>query len=228
MHVREKCFHHGPRSQNSQGWRRAGRNAEYEEGVGHGNKAGLEQTGAHCGTEGVALGGSGDHRVVERVADDHKVLKGHCDQEKDVHVPQSQEVELNQASHIGNGPALGLDIHQGLGHGGGSEKDVSTGQAGEEEAYGHVDTCVSASGQNAQVPSRSDRIHLQEQQEEDMQLLWLLWESPGEELKDAGLVPSCHKPRGQRKRPAVRPAKTLSLFPYVLAISLQFRVKENK
>ena len=134
---------------------------------------------------------------MERVADGHVAVIGHCGQEKDVHVPESQEeVELNQASRIGNGPALGLDIHQGLGHGGGGEKDVSTGQAGEEEVHGCVKTCVSANGQNnEQVPSHGDHIHAQEQQEEDALLLWPLGESPDEELQDAGLVPSCHEPR---------------------------------
>lgn len=101
---------------------------------------------------------------MERVADGHKALIGHCGQEKDVHVPKSQEeVELTQASCVGNGPGLSLDIHQGLGHRGGGEKDVSTGQAGEEEVHGRVKTCVSADGQNnEQVPSHGDHIHAQE------------------------------------------------------------------
>lgn len=138
--------------------------------MGHGNKICKGPAGSN--QEDTALAAH-NHGIVERVADGYIAIIGHCGQEKDVHVPKSQEeVELSQASRIGNGTALGLNIHQGLGHGGGGEKDVCAGQAGEKEVHGRVETRVSANGQdNEQVPSHSDHVHPQEQQEEDALLL---------------------------------------------------------
>lgn len=92
--------------------------------------------------------------------------------------------------HKKYGPVLGLDVHQGLEVGGGGEKDVHQDGVGEEEVHGCVKTRVSANGQDdEEVPSR-DQVHPQEYQEEPVLLLWLLRESPEEELKDAALVPS--------------------------------------
>ena len=152
-----------------------------------------------------------DHGVVERVADGHIAVIGHCSQEKYVHVPKCQEkVELSQAFYIRNGPVLGLDVHQGLGDSGGGEKDVCTRQVGEEEVHGCVKMHVSANGQDdEEVPSHRDQVHPQEYQEEPVLLLWLLRESPEEELKDAALVPSCHEPRTQRKELWMRPTSLL-------------------
>ena len=112
----------------------------------HGNKTRKGPAGSN---KDDATPAAHDHGVVERVADGHIVVIGHCSQEKYVHVPKCQEkVELSQTLHIRNGPVLGLDVYQGLGDGGGGEKDVCTGQAGEEEVHGFVKTRVSANGQD--------------------------------------------------------------------------------
>lgn len=113
---------------------------------------------------------------MERVTNGHKAIIGHCGQEEDVHVSKGQEkIELDQASCIGDGPALGVDVHQGLGYCGGGEKDVNTGQAGKEEVHGGVESNVSTNCQdNEQIPSYNDQIHPQEDQEENVLLMWLL------------------------------------------------------
>ena len=48
-------------------------------------------------------------------------------------------------------------------------------KGGKEEVHGCVESYISANGQdNEQIPSYCDQVHPQEDQEEDVLLLWLL------------------------------------------------------
>ena len=60
--------------------------------------------------------GSHDGRVVQRVADSHKVVTGHDPQEEVVSDDKDNgEIHLCDAALIGDGWTLGLNIHQHFG-----------------------------------------------------------------------------------------------------------------
>ena len=83
-----------------------------------------------------------DH-VVQGLADGHIPVIGHHGQEEVVHSNKNyKKIDLNEASNIGDGFALCMNVQQHLWDGGGGETDVNKRQIAEEEVHGCVEVGV--------------------------------------------------------------------------------------
>ena len=80
-----------------------------------------------------------DSRVVQGVADGHKVVIGHHGQQYNVqHYKECEKIHLGDAAFKCYNFALGQDVPRHLWDGGGGEADVYKRQVGEEEVHGGV------------------------------------------------------------------------------------------